>query len=75
MMGKLYGLKPFLSSKGYVGLAPDTSLPDDKIVVIFGVIAPLVLREVPDGIFELFGEAYTHGIMDGEAMDIGLVHE
>jgi hypothetical protein len=74
-MGYLYGLKPFISGKGYVGLAPEHAVPGDILCVIIGAIVPYVLRRVPEGGFELVGEAYVHGIMDGEAMDLGLEEE
>ena len=71
----LYGLRPFISMHGYVGLAPKHALPGDKICVIFGAIVPFVLRKMPGKGFELMGEAYVHGVMDGEAMDMGLNEE
>jgi hypothetical protein len=71
-MGYIYGLKPFISEKGYVGLAPEDSKPGDVICVIIGAIVPYVLRKLPEEEFQLIGEAYVHGIMDGEAMDLGL---
>jgi len=74
-MGFLYGVRPFMSEKGYVGLAPKHALPGDKICVILGAIVPYVLRRVVEEGFELVGEAYVHGIMDGEAMDLGLEEE
>jgi hypothetical protein len=74
-MGFLYGVRPFLSEKGYVGLAPKHALPGDKVCVILGAIVPYVLRRVGEEGFELVGEAYVHGIMDGEAMDLGLEEE
>ncbi len=73
-MQYLYGVRPFISDKGYVGLAPNHSLPGDKICLIFGAIVPYVLRAREEG-FQLVGEAYVHGIMDGEAMGFGLKEE
>jgi hypothetical protein len=71
----LYDFRPFLSKKGYIGLAPEFAAPGDTICVILGAIAPYVLRKISDGGFKLVGEAYVHGIMDGEAMDMGLDEE
>jgi hypothetical protein len=34
-----------------------------------------VLRKAPEKWFELAGETYVHGIMDGEAMEMGLDKE
>ena len=74
-MQYLYDSRPFLSKKGYIGMAPEFAAPGDMICVIFGAIVPYVLRRVPENGFELVGEAYVHGIMDGEAMDMGLDEE
>jgi hypothetical protein len=41
----------------------------DIVVVLFGCIMPFVLR--PHGIeYKLVGEAYVHGIMKGEAIQM-----
>ncbi|TGO29111.1 hypothetical protein BPAE_0019g00270 [Botrytis paeoniae] len=60
--------RPFISEKGYVGLVPGHSLPGDVIVIIFGMIQPFVIRSIGEDRWELIGEAYVHGIMDGEIM-------
>jgi Heterokaryon incompatibility protein (HET) len=65
-MGFQHNRKPFLSAEGYVGLAPAFAIANDLIVIIFGCTVPFVLREFDGGKPELIGEAYVHGIMDGE---------
>ncbi|KAG4441307.1 hypothetical protein IFR05_003235 [Cadophora sp. M221] len=67
----LYDFRPFISDKGYPGMAPEFAAAGDLICVVFGAICPYVLRRVGDG-FELIGESYVHGIMDGEVMSMGL---
>ncbi|KAH6713313.1 heterokaryon incompatibility protein-domain-containing protein [Leptodontidium sp. MPI-SDFR-AT-0119] len=67
----LYDFRPFISNKGYPGMAPEFAAPGDLICMIFGAICPYVLRKVENG-FELIGESYVHGIMDGEGMSMGL---
>ncbi|RSL76654.1 hypothetical protein CEP51_009768 [Fusarium floridanum] len=63
------GRKPFLSALGYVGLGPAAMEPGDVIVIFYGAHVPFVLR--PKGQeFQLLGEAYVHGIMDGEFMQV-----
>jgi hypothetical protein len=61
---------------GYVGWAPDNmhSGPNeqtrvgDLIVILLGCSTPLAIR--PRGnYYQVLGEAYVHGMMDGEAMD------
>lgn len=51
------------------GLAPTKSQVGDLIVILFGCSVPVILREFTtkgDHYFELVGEAYVHGMMDGE---------
>lgn len=53
----------------YLGRVPLGSVIGDKICILFGGCVPFVLRETSDGCFKFIGECYTHGIMDGEAME------
>jgi hypothetical protein len=62
---------------GYLGWAPDNSYGDgndqtragDLIAVLFGCSTPIVIR--PHGPhFQVLGEAYVQGLMDGEAMEL-----
>lgn len=63
----MYGTRPFLSANGYVGLCPEETAPDDKIVIFAGAKLPYITRLNSDGItWRLVGEAYVHLIMDGE---------
>lgn len=63
----------------YLGLAPSATLPGDQICILHGFHAPVILR--PCGIagggtganddslsYTVIGNAYIHGLMDGEAM-------
>ena len=68
-MSYLHNRRPFLSTSGYVGLLPVHSKPGDLICIIFGAIVPFVLRKLDNGQYELIGEAYVHGIMDGEYLE------
>ncbi|KAK0646934.1 hypothetical protein B0T16DRAFT_493819 [Cercophora newfieldiana] len=56
---------------GYLCLAPRSAEVGDKIVLARGGRVPLVLRKGEGGGWGLVGEAYVHGIMDGEAWDEG----
>ena len=64
-----------LTSKGYLGWAPDNLYGDDSeqtqladlICIVFGCSTPLVIRP-QNGLFQVMGEAYIQGFMDGEAM-------
>lgn len=34
-----------------------------------GALVPYILHRDPDGYYRLLGDAYVHGIMDGEGLD------
>lgn len=65
-----FGRKPFVTEAGRVGLGPETTRAGDVVFVILGVDVPMVLREVSVGRHRVVGEAYVHGVMDGEAMEL-----
>lgn len=67
-----------LTKKGYFGWAPDNAYDDceknqtrvgDLIAIIYGCSTPLVIRPCGDK-FQVVGEAYVEGFMDGEAMSL-----
>lgn len=71
---------------GRIALVPECAVPGDQIVLIHGATIPFVTR--PAGqlfrleettnlvtCYRLVGDAYVHGIMDGEALDLGLPTE
>ena len=55
-----------------LGLGPAESAVGDMVCILFGCEVPVILREHLAGIapyFELIGECFAYGIMDGEAID------
>ena len=58
----------FTTREGRIGLTNADLQINDEVCVLFGGQAPFVLRSVDHGEHMLCGEAYVHGIMDGEAM-------
>jgi hypothetical protein len=61
--------RAFVSTEGRrIGLAPQHTLPGDKVVILWNAGSPYVLRPVGDGSYKLVGEAYIHGLMYGEAL-------
>lgn len=61
--------RPMLSAKGYVGLGPGDVKVGDYLVLLRGYNAPYVLRRVGPKYrrkYEIVGEAYIHGVMDGQ---------
>ena len=61
--------KRFLfTHNGHMGMAPHEARKGDRICLLLGCRVPVVLREHKEGGYELIGEVYVHGIMNGEAM-------
>ena len=56
------------TGKGYVGMALENVKKGDGIYVLCGCSVPVVLRPVGEGRFELLGECYIQGVMEGETM-------
>jgi hypothetical protein len=59
-----------ITESGYIGLVPLLCLPGDCVVIISGVKTPFVFRRLETvrlEVYEIVGECYVHGIMDGEA--------
>lgn len=62
------GRRVFATSEGFLGVGPDHVRPGDRVCILYGLDVPFVLRPVGDR-YELVGEAWVHGIMDGEFME------
>ncbi|EPE35168.1 heterokaryon incompatibility protein [Glarea lozoyensis ATCC 20868] len=58
--------KPFITCKGFVGLAPKHAEAGDIVVVFSGAKFPYVIRKCDDEKYVLIGEAFVHGVMYGE---------
>jgi hypothetical protein len=61
--------RPLITAKGFVGLGPACAQPGDILVVLDGFNTCYVLRSLRTqelGQYQLIGEAYIDGIMDGE---------
>lgn len=61
-----------VTARGYMCLVPEMSRPGDIASIIRGVKLPVVLRstvceDAELKPYELLGEAYVHGMMEGEA--------
>lgn len=56
------------TKKGLMGWVPKLSRPEDIVAVLTGGRVPFILRP-HEGCYEVLGDAYIHGIMDGEALD------
>lgn len=60
---------------GRLCLLPADADVGDTIILACGGRAPLVVRARGDGCYQLVGEAYIHGVMDGEAFKQDTCHD
>lgn len=65
---KCHNRSLFFTRKGYMGLGPDVQ-GGDIVCIFFGAEVPFVIRP-KDTYYELVGDAYVHGIMDGKVMEM-----
>ncbi|KAF7512973.1 hypothetical protein GJ744_011239 [Endocarpon pusillum] len=65
------GRKFAITEKGYMAMVPPLTKAGDDIGIIFGADVPFVFRRCTKpalvAVFDLVGECYVHGVMDGEA--------
>ena len=59
----------FISEKGFLGLGLKNTDASDFVCIFLGGHVPFVLRSQKDGKYQLIGECYVHGVMDGKAMN------
>jgi hypothetical protein len=80
----IWNRKFFVSRhSGWIGLAPMASRVGDEICILDGCTVPVVLRHCDaysediyeHDFFQLVGECYVHGMMDGEAAEIATAVE
>ena len=56
-----------LSSGDDMCLVPDITRSGDVIFIVSGYHKPIVVRAVEENLYEIIGDCYVHGYMDGEA--------
>lgn len=74
----------FATDRGFLGLGPQHLQPNDLVCVLLGAEVPFIFRELrqhtvtsspwcfwrnSSSCYELVGECYIHGIMDGEFLE------
>jgi hypothetical protein len=65
------GRRPLLVSGDYLGIGPRETELGDLVFILLGADTPYILRRnSEDEALRLIGEAYVHGVMDGEAMEV-----
>jgi hypothetical protein len=68
IIGRSLGRLPFITKRGHLVLGPEYVKPGDFVALIKGAQVPFILRRQSGGQYQLIGEAYVDGIMDGEAI-------
>jgi hypothetical protein len=63
------GRLPSVTRKGHLVLGPEYVKRGDFVALIKGAQVPFVLRRQHNEKYQLIGEVYVDGIMDGEAME------
>ncbi|KAK5651445.1 hypothetical protein OQA88_12452 [Cercophora sp. LCS_1] len=72
------GRRLFATENGLMGLTGPDTRPGDSIAIILGGKTPFLIRSDNNsspGPWTLVGEAYIHGMMNGEALDLNNVIE
>ncbi|KAJ4345892.1 uncharacterized protein N0V89_012028 [Didymosphaeria variabile] len=68
-MSGMDGKRLYITRRGYLGMCPDPAVAGDSVVVFCGARLPYVLRARGEEDRHTFlGEAYCHGMMDGEVL-------
>ncbi len=60
-----------ITKQGYMGLVPPLCKPGDLVYIILGAETPYIVcrrRSADQSTYELLGECYVHGMMDGEML-------
>ncbi|KAF5685233.1 heterokaryon incompatibility (het-6OR allele) [Fusarium circinatum] len=58
----------YLTDEGHIGLAFSSALEGDSVWVVSACPVPLVMRPRADGTYQMIGDSYVHGIMEGEGV-------
>ena len=58
-----------ITQQGYLGLGPRCMQSGDVVCLFSGGTTPFIIRRGDEGKYLLVGEAYVHGMMEGEMME------
>lgn len=58
----------FLTSQGFIGLAPLSAMQADEVCVLLGCDSTMVLRPTGNNVYQVVGQSYMSGINPGEAL-------
>jgi hypothetical protein len=66
--GYLLGRKLFRTHSGMLGLCPAWASKGDIVIIALGCNSPLALRATQGNRYQVGGECFVHGMMNGEAL-------
>ncbi|KAI8945552.1 heterokaryon incompatibility protein-domain-containing protein [Xylaria longipes] len=67
-LATLWRRRLFLTNDHYLGFGPPSLAEGDEVWLLKGGRMPFILRKAGAGGYQLVGEAYLHGALDGELM-------
>jgi hypothetical protein len=70
-----YSRRFCVTAQGRLGVVPCNTRDGDIVAVLYGAQVPFIIRpkkSAKEIQYELVGECYIHGLMDGEAFMLGL---
>lgn len=59
----------FITDQNFLGLAEQGCRIGDTVCIFLGGAVPFIIQTQSGGKYRLHGEAYVHGVMDGEALE------
>jgi len=80
LLVNLTGRQAFVTDNGYAGLTFPETMEGDAVCIFLGANTPFILRknlsrEGEQVTYQLVGESYVYGLMDGEGLEMGKVEE
>ncbi|KAF2036600.1 hypothetical protein EK21DRAFT_83553 [Setomelanomma holmii] len=61
-----------VTETGFMCMLPRTAVAGDVVCILYGAKVPMILRKMPSAeTYQLVGEAYVHGIMEGQGCRVG----
>lgn len=58
------------TKRGYMGMIPSVSVKGDVICAFLGGRSSFIIRPKADGLFQLIGACYIHGMMEGQLLQL-----
>jgi hypothetical protein len=70
LVNTVHGRVFFTTSRGYMGFGAMGANVGDQVCILGGGLTPFILRN-RNTHFEMIGDSYLHGMMQGEMLDLG----